>query len=47
MRTRAPRVGTAIIGVLPERIMEAERVNSIASNLADLAQRETELRRYL
>jgi len=27
--------------------MEAERVNSIASKLADIAQRETELRRYL
>jgi len=27
--------------------MEAERINSIASSLTDLAQRETELRRYL
>jgi len=27
--------------------MEAERINSIANRLTDLAQRETELRRYL
>jgi hypothetical protein len=37
----------AIIIVLPDRIMEAERINNIASSLADLALRETELRRYL
>jgi len=27
--------------------MEAERINSIANHLDDLAQREAELRRYL
>jgi len=27
--------------------MEAERVNAISNHLADLSQRETELRRYL
>jgi len=27
--------------------MEAERINSLANRLADLARRETELRRYL
>jgi len=27
--------------------MEAERINSIASNLSDLAHREADLRRYL
>src|ERR1700689_1012727 len=43
----ASRAGTDIISALPECIMEAERINSIASSLADLARRETELRRYL
>jgi hypothetical protein len=43
----ASRPGTDIIILLPERNMEAERINSIASKLADLALRETELRRYL
>jgi len=28
-------------------IMEAERINSLANQLADIAQREAELRRYL
>jgi hypothetical protein len=28
-------------------VMEAERVNAIANQLADLAQRAAELRRYL
>ena len=28
-------------------IMEAERINAIANHMADLAQRGTELRRYL
>jgi len=27
--------------------MEAERINAISNHLADLSQRETELRRYL
>jgi hypothetical protein len=30
-----------------ERTMEAERINTIANSLADLAKREAELRRYL
>lgn len=37
----------AIIRPFSGNPMEAERVNAISNHLADLSQRETELRRYL
>jgi hypothetical protein len=46
-----PRSGALRCGIIcpfsPPHIMEAERLNAIASRLADLKGRELELRRYL
>jgi hypothetical protein len=44
---RAAEQPSRIILVFRSRAMEAERVNQIASSLADLATRAVELRRYL
>jgi hypothetical protein len=38
---------TGLLNLTSQKIMEAERINSIANLLSDLTIREAELRRYL